>query len=453
MLAPVVRLHALRGERPDDLVCRRACRSALLMKKKKAIGLAIAITAVSTFFAINLLSGAKTLEHTLRVDYGVRDPQFARALGSLLGPGVQSGNEVVGYQNGVEIFPPMLAAIRGAQQSITFETYIYWSGDIGREFADALSDRARAGVRVHVLLDWAGSGKMDDTLLAAMSDAGVEIEKYHPIAWYSLDRINNRTHRKILVVDGKVAFTGGVGIADQWTGDADSPEHWRDAHFRVAGPVAAQMQTAFMENWLELRPEVLHDQRYFPAIEPVGNAQAQVYSSSPDGGSANMRLLYLLAISAAKDTIHLANSYFVPDDVSVEALASAAKRGVRIEILVPGPVMDVKIVQKASRSRWGGLLEAGIAIYEYQPTMMHTKVMIVDSFFVSVGSTNFDDRSFRLNDETNLNLMDGEFARRQVDVFQEDVRASHLVTLADWQNRPRREKFNEWLAGLLRRQL
>ncbi|MEO6708867.1 MAG: phospholipase D-like domain-containing protein [Planctomycetota bacterium] len=423
------------------------------MKKKKAVGLAIALTAISTFVAVSMFSGAKSINHTLQVDYSVRDPQFARALGGLLGPGVLSGNEVAGYQNGVEIFPPMLAAIRGAEQSITFETYIYWSGDIGREFAEALSARARAGVRVHVLLDWAGSGKMDDALLQVMTDAGVEIEKYHPITWHTLDRINNRTHRKILVVDGKVAFTGGVGIADQWGGDADSPEHWRDAHFRVSGPAAAQMQTAFMENWLELRPLVLHDPRYFPAIEPVGKAQAQVYSSSPDGGSSNMRLLYLLAIAAAKDTIHLANSYFVPDDVSVEALSVAARRGVKIKIIVPGPIMDAKIVQKASRSRWGELLEAGIAIYEYQPTMLHTKVMIVDSHFISVGSTNFDDRSFRLNDETNLNIMDGEFARQQVEVFQADVRASHLVTLEEWKNRPRREKVTEWLAKLVRRQL
>jgi cardiolipin synthase A/B len=429
------------------------CRPDLPMKKKKVLGLAVAFTAIATFVVINMLSGTKLIKHTLQLDYGVRDAQFARALGSLLGPGVLSGNEVVGYQNGVEIFPAMLAAIRGAKQSITFETYIYWSGEIGREFSDALSERARAGIPVHVLLDWSGSDKMDDATLQSMRDAGVVLEKYHPIAWHTLDRVNNRTHRKILVVDGKVAFTGGVGIADQWTGNAESPEHWRDAHFRVGGPTAAQMQTAFMENWLELHPEVLHDERYFPAIEPAGNAQAQAYSSSPQGGSANMRLLYLLAIAAAKDTIHLASSYFVPDDVSVEVLASAAKRGVRIEILVPGPIMDVKVVQKASRSRWGELLEAGIAIYEYQPTMLHTKVMVVDSHFVSVGSTNFDDRSFRLNDETNLNVLDDAFAKTQVEVFQSDLRSSHLVTLEEWKNRPRRERFNEWLAGLLRRQL
>jgi len=423
------------------------------VKKKTAIGLAIAVTALATFVVMNVMSGAKVIDHQVELDYGVRDPQFARALGSLLGPSVLPGNEVVALQNGVEIFPPMLAAIRSAERSITFETYIYWSGEIGREFSEAISERARAGVPVQVLIDWAGSGKMDESLLDSMRAAGVQIEKYHPIDWYAVDRVNNRTHRKILVIDGKIGFTGGVGIADQWLGDADSPDHWRDAHFRLRGPAAAQMQSAFMENWLELRPEVLHDERYFPPLEPVGNVQAQVFSSSSDSSSGKMRLLYLLAIAAARDTIHIASSYFVPDDLSVATLVAAAERGVRVEILLPGPFMDVKIVQKASRSRWGELLEAKIAIHEYQPTMLHTKVVIVDSHFLSVGSTNLDDRSFRLNDETNLNLLDDELAREQVAVFQEDLRASHRVSLEEWQGRPAQEKFSEWMAGLLRRQL
>jgi len=423
------------------------------LKKKSAVWLAIVVTAIATFVTINLMGGAKVVEHRIETDYGVRDAQFERALSSLLGPAVLTGNQVTGFQNGAEIFPAMLTAIRAAERTITFETYIYWSGEIGKDFTEALSERARAGVRVHVLVDWAGSGKMDENLIQGMRDAGVEIEKYHPIAWYALDRVNNRTHRKLLVVDGQVAFTGGVGIADQWQGDAESPEHWRDAHFRVAGPAAAQMQTAFMENWLELRTVVLHDEHYFPPIEPAGEAKAQVFSSSPDGGSVSMRLLYLLAIAAARDTIYLASSYFVPDDVSVDHLVAAAKRGVHVEILLPGPIMDVKIVQKASRARWGALLEAGIAIYEYQPTMLHTKVMIVDSHFVSVGSTNFDDRSFRLNDETNLNVLDDDLAREQVAVFQEDLRVSHRVTLEEWKNRPWKEKVTENLAALLRRQL
>jgi len=433
---------------------RRARRlQGLCVKKKKSIALAVLLTVVGTVVTINVMGGGKKIEHRVELDYGVRDPQFARTLGSLLGPAVLPGNEVVAYQNGVEIFPPMLEAIRGAEQSVTFETYIYWSGEIGRQFSEALSARAKAGVRVHVLMDWAGAGKMDDALLEAMRTSGVEIEKYHPITWYTIDRINNRTHRKLLVVDGRIAFTGGVGIADQWMGDADSPEHWRDAHFRVTGPAAAQMQTAFMENWLELRPEVLHDARYFPEIQPTGEMQAQVFSSSPDGGSEKMRLLYLLAIAAAKDSIHLASSYFVPDDVSVAALSAAAKRGVRVEVLLPGPIMDVKVVQKASRSLWGDLLAAGVTIREYQPTMLHTKVMIVDSYFLSVGSTNFDDRSFRLNDETNLNVLDETLAREQVEVFAQDSNVSKIVTLKEWEDRPWQEKLGEWSASLLRRQL
>lgn len=423
------------------------------MKKKNAILLTIALTVVGTVVVVNLTSGGKKLDHHVELDYGVRDPQFERALGSLLGPAVLSGNAVVAFQNGSEIFPPMLAAIRGAERSVTFETYIYWSGEIGRQFSEALAERARAGVKVHVLMDWAGAGKMDDTLLESMIAAGVDIQKYHPITWRTIDRVNNRTHRKLLVVDGRIAFTGGVGIADQWMGDADSPDHWRDVHFRVTGPAAAQMQTAFMENWLELHEEVLHDERYFPEIQPAGEMEAQVFSSSPDGGSGHMRLLYLLAIAAARDTIHLASSYFVPDEVSIAALAEAAKRGVRIELLLPGPIMDVKVVQKASRALWGDLLAAGVTIREYQPTMLHTKVMIVDGYFLSVGSTNFDDRSFRLNDETNLNVLDESLAREQIEVFAKDWGVSRAVTLEEWEGRPWHEKAGEWAASLLRRQL
>lgn len=423
------------------------------MKKKPAIVLAAGGAVLATLILLNLSSGAPAKEVRIDLGFGVRDPRFARALSGLLGPQAAAGNRVEALENGVEIFPAMLAAIRGARATITFETYIYWSGEVGREFSEALCERSRAGVRVDLMLDWVGAGKIEDELLDAMRAAGVRVERYHPLAWWSLDRVNNRTHRKLLVVDGKVAFTGGVGIADLWMGDADTPEHWRDSHFRLEGPAVAQMQSAFMENWLEVDPEVRHGDGYFPPIEPAGEALAQVFSSSPESGSAQMRLLYLLAIEAARETIHLASSYFVPDQVSIDAIAAAARRGVRVEVLVPGPVMDAEIVRRASRSRWGDLLEAGVAIFEYQPTMFHRKVLVVDSHFVSVGSTNFDDRSFRLNDETNLNVFDDGLARDQVEAFERDRAASRLVTLEAWRARPWREKVAEHAAALLRRQL
>jgi cardiolipin synthase len=250
-----------------------------------------------------------------------------------------------------------------------------------------------------------------------------------------------------------VGFTGGVGIADQWLGHAQSSEHWRDSHYRLEGPAVAHMQAAFMDNWLKTHSEVLHGEGYFPALAPAGEMQAQVFKSSAGEGSESVRLMYLLSMAAAARSIRIANAYFVPDDLSVATLCETSRRGVRIEIIVPGGVTDEQVVGHASRARWGPLLEAGIAIYQFEPTMFHCKVMIVDEFWVSVGSTNFDSRSFRLNDEANLNVMDEAFAARQVEVFERDKSLSHRVTLEEWQKRPFSEKAADRVSGLLRSQL
>jgi cardiolipin synthase len=374
-------------------------------------------------------------------------------MGTLLGPSLIAGNAVRGLLNGDEIFPAMLDAIRSARSTITFETYIYWSGKIGRDFADALSQRARAGVKVHVLLDWVGSGKMDPELLEEMERSGVQIRKYHPLRWYHLSRMNNRTHRKLLVVDGSVGFTGGVGIADIWLGHAQDEDHWRDSHFRLEGPAVGQMQAAFMDNWMKTEGEVLHGEEYFPPLSPRGDALAQVFNSSPGEGAESVRLMYLLSIASARESIRIAAAYFVPDTLSVQTFVEARERGVKVELIVPGTRTDAEIVRKASRSRWGDLLRAGVEIYEYEPTMFHCKVMIVDDAWVSVGSTNFDNRSFRLNDEANLNVFDREFARTQVEVFEMDRSRARRLTLEQWQDRPWTEKLAEHAAGLLRAQL
>jgi cardiolipin synthase len=415
--------------------------------------MALVAAAVVTVLALNLTSGEKKIEKRIAPLYAVGDPQFEHSMGSLLGPSLRDGNLVAAFQNGDEIFPAMLAAIRSAERTITFETYIYWSGEIGKEFADALSERARAGVRVHVLLDWVGTGKMEKGLLEELRAAGVEVEKYHPLRWYNLSRMNNRTHRKILVVDGKVGFTGGVGIADKWQGDAQDEDHWRDSHYRIEGPAVAQMQSAFMDNWTKTQGEVLHGEDYFPLPAPAGPSVAQVFRSSPGEGSESVRLMYLMSIASARKSIRLAASYFVPDDLSVEMLVDARKRGVAVEIIVPGPKIDAEVTRKASRSRWGDLLQAGVEIYEFQPTMFHCKVMVVDDLWVSVGSTNFDNRSFRLNDEANLNILDGSFAREQSRVFAEDKKKTAAVTYEMWKKRPWTEKLAEHAAGLLRSQL
>lgn len=417
------------------------------------IVLAVIGSALLLLIVLNLTSGEKKIEHEIRPLYGVGEPQFVRSMGVLLGPAIVGGNRVTALQNGDEIFPAMLEAIRGATQTISFETYIYWSGRIGREFAEALAARARAGVEVHVLLDWVGAGKMDDELLALMEDAGVEVLKYHPLRWYNLGRLNNRTHRKLLIVDGRIGFTGGVGIADEWLGNAEDPDHWRDSHYRVVGPAVAQMQAAFMDNWIKTNSLVLHGEAYFPAIDTAGPHLAQVFTSSAGEGSESVRLMYLLSIASARKSIRLSASYFVPDSLSVATIVSARERGVAVEIIVPGGNIDSKITRKASRGLWGPLLEAGVRIYEFQPTMYHCKVMIVDDAWVSVGSTNFDNRSFSLNDEANLNILDTEFAAEQSKVFEADRALSREITLEAWRRRPWQEKVKEWAAGLLRSQL
>ena len=418
-----------------------------------AIVITVAVTCFLTIFFINLQAGEKQIRHQVEHGFAVADPQFLRVMSQLLGPPVVEGNEVKALHNGDEIFPAMLAAIRSAQKTITFETYIYWSGEIGKRFSDALAERARAGVKIHVLLDWAGTGKIDKKYLDHLIQAGVEVERYHPLRWYSLARINNRTHRKLLVVDGRVGFTGGVGIADQWLGHAQSKDHWRDSHYRITGPAVAQMQAAFMENWIKTRAKVLIGQDYFPELVANGRASAQVFKSSKTGGSESVRLMYLISLASATDTIRLQAAYFVPDGLAIDTFIAACKRGVRVEIIVPGPCIDAQLVRLASRSRWGDLLDAGVQIYEYQPTMYHCKVMIVDDSWVSVGSTNFDDRSFRLNDEANLNIFDPAFAAEQVATFEQDKARSRLMTRSEFKQRSLAGKLLEHAAGILRRQL
>lgn len=410
-------------------------------------------TALVTLVAVNLIPAEKRIEHPIERRYDTGSPEYFRALGVLLGPPLVAGNRVEALQNGREIFPAMLAAIRGAQSTITFESYIYWSGAIGQAFADALSERARSGVRVHVLLDWLGSQKIDEAMLESMRTAGVEIHRYHPLSWYDLARVNNRTHRKLLVVDGRIGFTGGVGIADKWDGNGEDADHWRDSHYRAEGPVVAQMQAAFLDNWTKVSGEVLHGADYLPAIAAAAETRAQMFTSSPDGGAESMQLMYLLVITAATRSIDLASAYFVPDDLTRDALVAALQRGVRVRVIVPGPIIDTEFVRRAGRATWGPLLEAGAQIHEYQPTMFHCKVLVVDGLLVSVGSTNFDPRSFRLNDEANLNVYDAAFAAQQETVFEGDLRRSRRITHAEWQARPWPEKLLEHAANLFQAQL
>jgi cardiolipin synthase len=282
-------------------------------------------------------------------------------------------------------------------------------------------------VKVHAILDAQGTQKMGRQNLERLRDAGVEVAKYHSVFWPDPRRYNNRTHRKLLIIDGKIGFVGGVGIADLWTGNADSPQHWRDNHYKVIGPVVAQLQATFATSWLKTRGQVLHGADYFPPLAPTGPYLAQAIRSGAH--NENLDLMYLLAIASAQKTLRIENAYFLPDDLMRKELTEAAKRGVKVEVVAPGKKIDQKLVRLASRRHWPELIRAGVRIFEYEPTMVHVKLMIVDDIFVSVGSGNFDNRSIRLNDEANLDVLDRSFAAQQTRLFEGDKKQCREVTL------------------------
>jgi cardiolipin synthase len=436
-----------------DLARRLSWFQKMSHTKWRIVILTFLATGLAVVLVANLSLGDKVIDEHVPTLYSVSDAQFLRNMNVMLGPAVVAGNRTQALVNGDRIFPEMLKAIRGAHKTITFETYIYWKGSTGDEFTRALIERAQAGVKVHLLFDAIGSQKIDDKIIKQMKSAGIQVEIYNPVRWYTLARMNNRTHRKILVVDGAIGFTGGAGIADEWAGDAQTPQQWRDTHFRVEGPVVAQMQAAFMENWIEVTGDVLHGEEYFPQLAKAGDELSQFFISSPGGGGESMQLMYMMSIAAAAKAIQLSAAYFVPDDNEVRMLAAAAKRGVKVQIIVPGKETDSAAVRRASRSTWGELLRAGVEIYEFQPTFFHCKVMVVDGVWVSVGSTNFDTRSFSTNDEANLNVYDRPFAAQQLSIFEQDLKRSRRISLEEWERRPFSERLWEHTMGLLSSQL
>ena len=415
--------------------------------------LTVLASVLAVVLVMNFATPEKKLERKIEHRYNLDDPQYERELSVLLGPSITQGNTVEALENGDEIFPAMLDGIRSAQHTITFETYIYWSGHVGQQFVDALSERARAGVQVRVMLDWVGSVKMDEAMLEQLKSSGASVQQYRPLRWYNLGRMNNRTHRKLLIIDGKIGFTGGVGVADQWEGHAQDADHWRDLHFRFEGPVVAQAQAAFNDNWIKTTGEILNGPKYFPALPAAGDMDAQLFIASPSGGSESMHLMYLMTIAAAERSIDLQAAYFVPDDLIMKALQAARKRGVRIRVIVPGKHIDSDSVRLASKAHWGDLLKEGIEIYEYQPTMMHNKLLIVDGLLVSVGSTNFDVRSFRLNDEASLNIYSAAFAAHMTQIFEKDLKPTVRYTYEMWEKRPLKEKLFEKFVLPLKSQL
>ncbi|MCL4178619.1 MAG: cardiolipin synthase B [Verrucomicrobia bacterium] len=367
--------------------------------------------------------------------YAAADARFLHRAGQLLDTTTVPGNQVREYINGDAFFPIMLEAIRSAQHSITLATYIYWRGEAGRQFSEALMERARAGVQVRASLDWIGSRCMDRADLAQLREAGAEVRFYNPFSLLHPFRVNHRDHRKILVVDGRLGFIGGAGIGDVWLGNAHTEKHWRDGFYRVEGPVVAQLQSVFLENWAKITGEIESGDGFFPELAAAGTDSAHVFSNTAGAGTDRVRLFYLLAFDSARENIRIAMAYFIPCKAIRRSLIDAASRGVEVEIIVPNSRNNNQAARHMSRRHYGDLLKAGVRIFEYQPSMYHVKCIIVDDALVSVGSANMDGRTFRYNDEANLNILSPSFAASQIRVFEADKLRAHEITRADWKKR------------------
>lgn len=420
------------------------------------IALFVGATLAATFVLVvgaNLLLRQRDIDYEFSCLPDADEESFSRCLAGLAPGAFSMGNRVGLLQNGEEAFPAMLEAIKQAQRTITFENYIYWSGEIGRQFADLLASRSQDGVSVRVHLDWLGSHKMDRRLREQLSSAGVDLHYYHPLQLGLLSELNHRTHRRILVVDGRIAFTGGVAFADPWTGSGDAPGQRRDNHYAIEGPAVADLQSTFGDNWLKTSGEILAGDDYYPPLDRCGETQLGIVRSTPKERITLARLITLALIGAARETIRIEQAYFVPDAYLTEALSSAAQRGVDVEILLPGDQIDYAVVRRASRARWGPLLESGVKIYEYQPAMLHAKTMLIDDLWLLAGSANFDYRSLYRNDEICLLARDASFAALHAESFREDRRRSERITHEAWQQRPRRQKLLDHAAALFRTQL
>jgi cardiolipin synthase A/B len=410
-------------------------------------------------FALFLLAGCATVISVERIpEITLGEPSFFPTIEAHTGAPITGGNRIDVLLNGDGTFPVILRDIKAAKSTITFAQYLYEEGALGREWAQAFAERCRAGVKADILLDSHGSGKTPGEIIALMRDAGCHVEFYRRVdppaiifPWKLL-QYNYRNHRRILVIDGRIGFTGGYGISDAWKGDGRTPKHWRETNARVEGPVVKFLQAAFAESWLEATGIAIGGEDYFPWLHPVGNVPGQIVSSSPAGGSFQNYLLFLLSIHSARKSILITNPYFIPDDVMTEALLKAAARGVRVVVLAPGEI-DSRLTYTASRSHYGRLLLGGVEIFEYQAALLHAKTMVIDGIWATIGSTNFDNRSFALNQELNLTIYDGPVARQLEEIFQEDLKFSKKITYEEWDSRSIFERIFEIFALPVKEQL
>lgn len=384
----------------------------------------------------------------------VTDREFLYAAEALTAAPISTGNDPDLLINGDKIFPAFLETIRGAEQTVNLLTYVYWRGEIAHDVAGALCEKARDGVEVNVLLDAVGTAKMDTKLVRDMRSSGVNVALFRPPKPYAIKRINHRTHRKLLIADGRVGMTGGVGIAEEWTGDAQDPKHWRDTHVRVRGPVVRGLQGAFAENWLEATGDVLAGNGHLPHLdESDDGTPMQVVRSSAGVGDTNAEALFFLAIACARERLDLTAAYFAPRPAFVTALCEAAGRGVEVRVLVPGTHIDKQLVRIAGRAVYEELLDCGVRLFEYGPTMLHAKSLCIDGAWAAIGSVNFDNRSFALNDEATLCIQGEDFARLLDEQFERDLQVSEEIRLDHWKRRGLLHRVREAAVQLARREL
>ncbi len=425
------------------------------MSNSVEIPIWVLVALAVSFVAVAILFWSVKRRQDTRLNVG--DPGELRAMmQSIVGlshGSLEKGNDVRVIQNGA-FFDALLTEIAGATKSVHFETFVWWQGEITTRVAEALAAKAREGVPVRVLLDASGSRRMDERLLELMRESGCHVAKFHPLRLSNLGRMNNRDHRKLLVVDGRTAIVAGHGIAQEWTGDGEDREHWRDTALRIEGPLVNRIQTVFSENWIEETGEVFAGDEYFPALEPRGEVEAHVAYSSPAGSVSSVELLHLVAIASARKQILIQNPYFLPDPGDIEIFAAAAKRGVDVRIMMPSDeVTDAAIVQHASHHRFGALLGKGIRIFEFRKTLNHQKVIVVDGVWASVGSTNFDDRSFEVNDEISVGVVDPKIASELIAAWEDDMKHTSEWTLDAWKKRSLRHRLVDFSAFLLNEQL
>ncbi len=380
-------------------------------------------------------------------------PEFSRLLEAMSAAPSRSGNRVTVMRNG-ETLVEMLEAISSAERTIDFSSYIYWPGSIADDFTAALVERARAGVDVNMVVDAYGSAKLHRGHLDRLKEAGVTVTMFRPPRWYTLNKLNNRMHRRLLIVDARVGFAGGVGVADVWTGHAEDPEHWRETHLRIEGPAVLDMFGAFAENWVEATDEIPSPHRV-PDPHPGfdGGVGVQVIRGTPTGGPTGTTQLFYLAISGARRRLWLTTAYFAPDPAFEEVLCAAARRGVDVRILVNGQEVDKEVARHAGQRSYAGLAEAGARVFEYDRTMLHAKVLLIDDGWANVGSSNFDSRSFDHDLEVNVSVTDPAIVSELERHFLEDVESSTEFDLDLWRKRPLRKRAAEALAGLTRQSL